>query len=348
MKRRMLDTISLSSVMLAIVLGAAGPAQAQNASAPYRTMAPLGLHGQTPRVVAHGLVRIDTFYAPSLGVEKHIVIYLPPAYLHDPKGRFPVAYYLHGLHGSETDWVGLGEIDRVADSLTAGGMRPMILAMPDGDDGWYTNWVEQGSLTACEADTASDQVSATYCVARRQYEDYVVHDVIAYVDSTYRTSADAAHRGVAGLSMGGYGAIELALGFPRLFAAAASHSGAVSLLYAGPHPFVAPPAYETSNGVLRTKRFTPAFGYDTVSWDSRDPAHLARRLRTSGTRFPALFLDVGTEDQLTRDQNRAFDWELNQLGVPHHYAEWPGRHDWSYWHAHVGEGLQWLAGQIAR
>ncbi len=90
----------------------------------------------------HGTVRVERFFAPALGVEKHYVIYLPPSYGTAPARRYPVAYYLHGLTGNEADWVSLASIDVVADSLTAGGGAEMILVMPDGDDGWYTNWEE--------------------------------------------------------------------------------------------------------------------------------------------------------------------------------------------------------------
>jgi S-formylglutathione hydrolase FrmB len=61
--------------------------------------------------------------------------------------------------------------------------------------------------------------------------------------------------------------------------------------------------------------------------------------------LPALFVDAGSEDMLV-DQSRAFHAELAVLGIPNVYAEWPGRHDWRYWHAHVGESLRWLAERI--
>jgi S-formylglutathione hydrolase FrmB len=72
-----------------------------------------------------------------------------------------------------------------------------------------------------------------------------------------------------------------------------------------------------------------------------------RRLLAAGRPVPALFVDVGQSDGLA-DESRAFHAELVALGVPHTYAEWPGKHSWPYWHAHVGESLAWLAGQIAR
>ncbi len=323
---------SLASSVAALALVAAAPLAAQ----------------------PHGQVRIESFYSPALGVAKHYVVYLPPSYAKEARRRFPVAYYLHGLTGNEGDWVTLGAIDRVADSLIAGGMPEMILVMPDGDDGWYTNWAVERTITACLADTTVQSRSTTYCTERERYEDYVAQDLVGHVDSAYRTLADRGHRGIAGLSMGGYGAVVLALKHADVFSAAASHSGVVSPLYAGARPFTQPATYLTEMDSVRHRHrglwalLGAAFGADTADWYARDPARLAlRAMISSRAPAPALFLDVGTEDGLV-DQNRAFHWELTRLGYPHAYAEWPGIHNWPFWHDHVGESLRFLAGRIAR
>src|SRR5437899_3240900 len=95
--------------------------------------------------VPTGTVHEDVFLSPSLGVRKHLVVYLPPSYGRDTTRRYPVAYYLHGLSGTETDWLSKGSIDAVADSLFARGTPETIIVLPDGDDGWYTTWVDQVS-----------------------------------------------------------------------------------------------------------------------------------------------------------------------------------------------------------
>jgi S-formylglutathione hydrolase FrmB len=301
----------------------------------------------------HGTLRVDQFFSPALGVSKHVVIYLPPGYERHPARRYGVAYYLHGIFGNESDWVALAEIDRVEDSLIATGRAPLILVMPDGDDAFYTNWAVPESRAACLADTLLVRRGTTYCTERQDYAGYIATDLVHYVDSAYRTLADRRHRGIAGLSMGGYGAVALALTHPDLFAAAASHSGVLSPLFAGPHPFSAPARYATSMDALHTSygwawaSIGHAFGDDTASWYARDPTRLAQQLHAAGGEFPALYLDGGTEDGLT-DQSRAFHSALNALGVIHAYAEWPGGHDWRYWRAHVGESLAWLAGRIGR
>ena len=137
-----------------------------------------------------------------------------------------------------------------------------------------------------------------------------------FVDSHYRTQADRAHRGIGGLSMGGYGALSVALHFPDVFSAAASHSGVVSPMYVGPHPFVAPPQYATEADIMRPaaavywSRYKTYWGTDLERWRAADPAREAELLQRHGGRMPSIFIDCGTEDALL-DQNRALHDELD-------------------------------------
>lgn len=301
---------------------------------------------------SNGSVHEDVFFSDALGVRKHVVVYLPPSYSRDTDRRFPVAYYLHGLFGSETDWVSKGSIDVTADSLFAAGTPAMILVMPDGDDGWYTTWADQVSYRTC-ADTLHVEAPDRYCVEHQRYDDYIARDVVRYIDGHYRTIADAAHRGIGGLSMGGYGAISMALHFADVFTAAASHSGVVSPMYTGPHPFTAPARYAATVDEIRptTGTFWPRYmhfwGTSLDRWRAADPAHLAELLVRRGARAPSLFIDCGSDDGLV-DQNRALHSELTRLGVAHGYAEWPGAHTWRYWSTHVAESLAWMGGRIGR
>lgn len=310
----------------------------------------------------HGTVRTDSLYSVALGVEKHYLVYLPPSYALDSARRYPVAYYLHGLYGDETNWVKQGHLDAAMDSLVALGVPEMIVVMPDGDDGWYTTWNTMSDYDACVADTARTEPAGSYCVRWPHYDDYIAHDLVLHVDSAYRTIGNRAHRAIAGLSMGGYGAITLAFEYPNIWAAAASHSGVLSPTYVGPHPFAGTPVYATDfeqitaqwagtpKGVRWSSRKL-ALGNDLPSWRARDPAFLLRALLderpASASAIPALFMDVGSSDALA-DDTRAFDAELTTLGIPHEYAEWPGNHNWDYWRAHVGESLAWIASHIAR
>jgi putative tributyrin esterase len=308
--------------------------------------------GPAPLPPARGEVRSAKFFSSALGVWKRFIVYLPPSYPRQPTRRYPVAYYLHGYSGNESDWLSRADIAGVMDSLIAGGMPELILVLPDGDNGWYTTWAEPRDPATCAADSTLAEAAETYCVVHPRYDDYVAVDLVAHIDSTYRTIADRAHRGVAGLSMGGYGAVTLALRFPAVFAAAASHSGVLSPFYAGPHPYADPARYHSSPDSLQAgwggfwSAIAPVFGSDTARWWAGDPAREARALLAQHRPMPALFIDVGRDDGLA-DENRAFHAELTALGVAHQYAEWPGKHSWRYWSAHEAESLVWMGRQIA-
>lgn len=301
-------------------------------------------------MAAQGRVVADTFWSQALGIRKRALVYLPPSYGREPARRYPVAYYLHGLWGSENDWTRAGHLDRAADSLATLGVPEMIVVMPDGDDGWWTTWSTLPIYADCQRDTTRREPAASYCVPWTHYDDYVARDLVAHVDSTYRTRARREARAVAGLSMGGYGAVTLALRYPDVFAAAASHSGVLSPLLVGPRPFAAPARFAGSEEELKAgwgpvfwRHLAPVFGRDTAGWWARDPARLAARARAAGRPLPRLFVDAGRGDERFVDQSRAFHAALTAAGIRHEYAEWPGGHDWTYWSGHVGESLAWIA-----
>jgi S-formylglutathione hydrolase FrmB len=297
-----------------------------------------------------GVVHLDVVHSEALGVDKRVAIYLPPSYGRSPARRYPVVIYLHGLFGSETDWLSKGGLDAVADSLAHAGAGEAILVMPDGDDGWWTDWAVESSYDSC-ADTLRTEDPARYCVRNHRYEDWIARDLVAHVDAHYRTHADRAHRGIAGLSMGGVGALTLALRHPELFSAAMSHSGVVSVLLDESNPFSAPARYVTSPDSVRAPatswraRLLMALGPSAERWRSYQPATLAEQLRRAGTALPAIRFDCGTEDALLAE-NRALHWELQRLGIPHEYGEWPGAHSWRYWHDRTPAGLAWLLARV--
>ncbi|MCC6317042.1 MAG: prolyl oligopeptidase family serine peptidase [Gemmatimonadaceae bacterium] len=298
----------------------------------------------------------DTLWAQSLGVRKRLLVWLPPSYHREPARRYPVALYLHGLWGSEGDWITQASLNTTLDSLVAAGMPEIIVAMPDGDDGWYTTWNTLGDYAGCRREFTprqGDRSADSYCVPWLHYDDYIARDVVQYLDATYRTQARRERRAIAGLSMGGYGAVSIALQYPDVFSVAASHSGVLSPRYDGDTTLRVPPAYATSPAQLKDRYgrlwplIHPAFGPDSEGWLSRDPTRRVSDLwRTRRNLMPAIMFDIGTDDGLL-GQNRAFRWELQRLGVPHTYAEWPGKHDWAYWTQHAVESLRFITSHIA-
>jgi len=176
---------------------------------------------------------------------------------------------------------------------------PLIVVMPDGGRGFY-----------CDA------------VGGLAYERYLLDDVIGFVDRTFHTMPERQGRVIGGLSMGGYSAVKLALKYPQLFCSAVAHSAALDVRRRIERP-------EIAEEMRRIFGPAPGGGSD-------DPYALAatmdRRL------LPALRLDCGLEDGLL-EENRAFHRHLEQLGIPHEYAEFPGAHTWDYWDHHVQEAI---------
>lgn len=343
--RRTLRLAALASLALGAALAGTAPSAAAQAAA--RPGAP---------AVARGRVDTLTFWSQALGTRKRALVWLPPSYASQPARRYPSVYYLHGMWGSEIDWTTQGQLDVTLDSMVAAGLPEMIVVMPDGDDGWYATWNRLLDISVCKASfkpRPGDETDATYCVPWPHYDDYIAHDLVSTIDARYRTVASRAQRAVAGLSMGGFGALSMALQYPEVFRAAASHSGVVSPMYNGAHPFDGTPRYAATDSALKEswgERFWPivgpVFGNDVAGWQARDPFRRVQQLlATNPALVPAIFLDCGTEDGLV-DQNRALRAELTRIGRAPQYAEWPGKHDWPYWRVHARESLAWLAQQV--
>jgi putative tributyrin esterase len=299
-----------------------------------------------------GVTASVTFWSQALGTRKRAMVWLPPSYATQPGRRYPVAYYLHGAFGDETNWLDEGRLAGTLDSLAAAGVPEMIVVMPDGDDGFYTTWNFLGDWTGCRRSRPPNAEAAdAYCVPWPHYDDYIARDLVQAIDARYRTLADRRHRGIAGLSMGGYGAIALSLAYPDVFSAAASHSGVLAPALGGGR--VAVPSTRFDLDALRAswapglwRIVAPVFGKDSVGWAARDPASLLARLRRRHPDLmPALYVDCGTDDFLLH-QNRAFRDAVVTTGGQLSYQEYPGSHSWDYWRRHAPHSVAWLAARL--
>ena len=296
----------------------------------------------------------ERFHSEALGVDKAIVIYLPRGY--DAKGarRWPVFYYLHGISGSETDWVQHGKLDAAADELGLGA----IIVMPDGDDSFYVDSSLEIDYDRCMKDgtglmAPAEQPRDATCVRTRKYETYIARDLIGWVDARFGTIASRDGRAIAGLSMGGFGALELGLRHPDLFAAAASHSGSIGLLFGGPRPF-APGKSEVRTDVSgwgkNAGRFgvwmRGTFGPDIASWRAHDVVELAGKLPSGKV---ALYIDCGTDDDFGLQDNAQYVHEaLTARHIEHEFFLGPGKHDWAFWSARAPSSLAFLRDHTAR
>jgi S-formylglutathione hydrolase FrmB len=239
-------------------------------------------------------------------------VVLPPRYASSRTRNqsYPVLYLLHGLSGHYSNWLSK---TKLADYAAA---YEMIIVTPEGNDGWYT-------------DSAS--------VSADKYETYILQELIPDVESRFHASKLREGRAVAGLSMGGYGALKFGVKYPDKFVFAASMSGALD-------------AAARSDGdprfaweYLRTS-IMQTFGAPGSRTRADNDLHKLVRLIPARrpVSLPFLYLDCGTEDGFLTT-NRELATILLEQKIPHEFRQLPGKHGWAYWDAQVQEVLKMAA-----
>lgn len=208
---------------------------------------------------------------------------------------YPVMYLLHGLSDDYTIWLRRTSIERYVQDV------PLIVVMPDGGRGFYSN-ARQGYA----------------------YDTAIAVELTDRMDRTFPTLAKREGRCLTGLSMGGYGALRLALTHSERFCSAVSHSGALGFGHGW-----------GENDRYRNDEFARIIGPDPEGGPD-DLYTLAAKVAPS--RRPALRFDCGVEDRLIGD-NRAFHAFLDSVNIAHEYEEFPGAHEWGYWDRHVQEAI---------
>jgi putative tributyrin esterase len=246
------------------------------------------------------------FQSTLIGKTLHYNVSLPRDYQTSPRTRYPVLYLLHGFSGHYSDWATRTKLADYAAEYR------LIFVTPEGNNGWYTDSV------ANPAD---------------KYESYILQELIPDVDRRFRTIQSRYARGIAGLSMGGYGALKFGLKHPDQFVFAASLSGATA---------TAAWTEEDLKGMTAIR--DSLFGvFGPVGSDTRkknDIFEMVRALTPARVAtLPYFYLDCGTEDFLI-DMNQQFAALLREKKIPHEYRELPGTHNWAYWDQQVREVLR--------
>ncbi len=306
----------------------------------------------TTTATTRGSVVKARFDSAALGVTKHVVVYLPAGYETSGK-RYPAFYYLHGLGGDETNWVDGGNLDGAAAALAL----EAIVVMPDGDDGFYADSPKQVDYDACMKDGTGlffpERPRKATCIRASKYETYITKDLVGWVDATYRTLPTREGRAIAGLSMGGFGALVIGMRHPDMFAAAASHSGVDALLYEGPFPYAKGKVQLATDIKNWGGRLGPfggwirgIFGTDIATWKAYDPPTLALTVEPGK---PALYLDCGTEDGFMLHHHAAYLHDvLADRGIDHEFFLGPGGHDFAFWKARLPKSLAFLRAKTAK
>lgn len=229
---------------------------------------------------------------------------LPPNYKTEKEKKYTVIYLLHGLTGHFDNWADKTKLTEYA------AQYKYIIVMPEGNDGWY-----------------SDSVS----IAKDKYESYIIQELITEVDKKFRTLADKNHRVIAGLSMGGYGAIKFGLKYSEMFSLVGSFSGALP----------ATGWTDKNSAAWLSKSIMSVFG-DAANETrlTNDIYKIVREMTDAKKKtLPFIYLDCGTEDFLIQS-NRDFETLLLEKKIPHEFRQLPGKHDWNFWNAQVQEFLE--------
>ncbi len=288
-------------------------------------------------VYAQGTVVADSFYSDALGEMRHMRVYLPEGY-DTTTIDYPVIYFLHGGNADHT-WY--SSLYQVLDSLIGNHIiQPVIVVKPDGSVGPYAG--------SCYTN------SELY----GNFADYIVYDLVEYIDATYRTIPERKKRCLMGHSMGGNGSLQRALENPDVYGGAASHSGVVDVSIALElwTPYIlsengsSPPYYyypSAGNFTYTTFTFAGAYSPDTTAppylvdfpldsmgdldstvyarWRLHDVPRLAAQLPPDTNL--AIYFDCGMQDEIfCYPQNTALAESLDAFGISHEFQSYTGNH----------------------
>lgn len=256
---------------------------------------------------AQTLLLADSAYSSVLQRMKKFGVMLPQGY--DTTRRYPVLYLLHGWGGGYQDW---SSKTRLQDYIS---WCDLIVVMPDGENSWYVN-------------------SAVN--PRGRFEDYVATELPALVASRY--AADTSKQAIAGLSMGGYGAVLLGMKYPARYSVIGSFSGALTM----PRDLRVREGWNRAakgnNGDFALPSLQEAFGKENSP--AREKESVFTALRTVAAfdsarkqHLPYVYLATGIQDPLSHiiPGNRELRDSLYAAKLRYEYHETPGKHSWDYW-----------------
>ena len=325
-----------AAFLCAFVFIAVQPLYSQNQTSSAAAVAP-ALKGKLERIKVHGKSLEGNLLGETAAPE--VSIYLPPGYLADSARRFPVVYLLHGYTGTDLGYFGGSgrQLHLIAERVFASGAaREMILVMPNAMNAF-------GGSMYSSSPTAGD------------WEGYVADDLVSYMDKNYRTIATRAGRGLAGHSMGGYGAIRIGMKRPDVFSAIYALSscclneGTVRARGTGPSAAEQVKTIEEARGnrgaqgtLARAAAWAPnpsnpPFYLDlptkngevvpevAVKWAANSPVAMLDQYVPNLKKLTAIALDIGLQDNLITG-NRLLVERMTRFGIPHTFETYEGDH----------------------
>ena len=253
---------------------------------------------------AQSRIVTDTLYSEVLNAKRAYTLYLPKSFDRQPDKRYPVLYLLHGMWGDNGDWAGRANLKEVADRLIASNeMCEMIIVTPDaggGDPNVYQN--------------------GYFDMPGWKYETFFFTEFLPHIEQTYRAIGDKRHRAVAGLSMGGGGAVSYGERHTDMFGAVYAMSALMDIPKQGAAQFDKPDGKLAL--LTRSVIENSCVGYIVDADDTQKKA----------LRSVAWYVDCGDDDFLF-DCNIDFYRAMRKAGIPCQLRVRDGGHDWEYWHS---------------
>jgi len=265
----------------------------------------------------HGkVVEENIISSKILGKDVRYTMYFPPDYDYSQR-KYPVVYLLHGYTDDNTGWLQFGEVNRYADKAIEDGIiPPMIIVMPNGDSSWYINSYD----------------------GKEKYEDFFVKEFMPYVEKNNRIKAEKHYRGIAGLSMGGYGTMIYALKYPELFAAAAPLSAGIF----SDEELLMMPDINWKN------TFAQLYGKDlkgkerlSKAWYDNSILSIIEKKQGAELNKVRYWIDCGDDDFLFNG-NSLLHIALRKKLVNHEYRVRDGSHNWTYWRTGITDALKFI------
>lgn len=252
-----------------------------------------------------GVVVSREFDSPALGRKWTYAVYLPDGY-ETSTLRYPVLYLLHGHGQNLYDWANSGHIQQTADALIAhGDIPPAIIVMPDAGTSWYVD-------------------------RKEKMETAVIHDLIGDAERSFRAIPARNGRFVAGLSMGGYGALRFVLKYPEMFAAAALLSPAIY----DPEPPQGSGARKA--GVFGAPDFDPQV-WKELNYPALWDAFLAKKIAVP------MYINSGDDDGFFIEAEATRLYELlRKKDQPAELRIVDGSHGWEVWESTIGDALRYM------
>jgi S-formylglutathione hydrolase FrmB len=262
---------------------------------------------------ATGRVECNSLPSKILSRPVRYCIVLPPSFDADKSRQFAVLYFLHGLGDSEQSFIHTGAWNLTEELREKGAIKEFLIATPDGDASFYVDSKD----------------------GKMRYEDFLLQEFFPFIEKRYRVAPGRGHRAIAGISMGGYGALHLAFRHPQLFSSVGAHSAALIEklpVFLGPTP-----------NSPRSRILGEVFGSppDPAFWDRNSPLTLAR---TADLRGLKIYFDCGDQDDYGFDAGAAaLDKILSSRHIAHEYHLYPGRHDPAYFGEHLPASLEFAS-----